>query len=1812
MSSNIRKFIFQQVASKNLSIEDSKELLEELDSLSKSLKEDIAIIGMSGRFPKADNLKEYWNNLINGINCTGSLNENRRDDLDILLNDYEKSLDDPYQIQGYLNDISCFDAEFFNISPKEAKIMEPCQRLLLEVIWEAIEDSGYCKSKISNSKTGVFIGRAHLGEVTYKDIFKYYDTNNFLGNMSGILSSRISYILNLKGPSLVVDTACSSGLFGVRMACESINAGECDMAVAGGICLNILPTVTRNIQILESPDSNLRPFDKNSNGTVWGEGVAAIMLKPLSKAKADNDNIYAVIKGSASNNDGASNGIAAPDAKAQEELLKSAFKDADINPRSISYIEAHGTGTKLGDPIEIKGLTNAFRYFTNDKQFCALGTVKGNIGHTVATSGLAGLIKVILALKHEVIPPMINFNESNPYIDFSNSPVFINDSLRQWKKSDSPRRAGISSFGLSGTNCHVILQEASGKEKDFYSTDELKFITLSAKKESALTKVIDRLIEYLEEDNSDNINDICYAYQTCRDHYKDRISIKLKSKEDLLEKLKFLKDGDISNEDIYSYNKISESEALNYDYEDVCNVLEEFVKSNKCDELLLNNILSLYVSGKDIEWDKLYKNEIRKKISIPTYPFEHTKYWPKNEEMSINSALLVPGMEENSSDKKDNISLEGKAQSNQYTDLEIKLGDIWGEVLGFEKLNINDDFYMLGGDSISMMKIINKIKNELNIEIKLNDFISNGTIAKLAEYISGVDINDKENIYTLIIPDKNNLNEEFPLTEVQLAYFLGRDNKLEMGGVSTHVYMEFETELDMTRLSLAMQKVIERHPMLRAIVLKSGKQIILNDVPKYEIKVDDISSLDKTEKDLRINNRRQELSHHVFQTDKWPLFNFEAFKISDAKYWLFCEVDMLIADGSSLQIFGKEMMQYYNNPDLVLDELEVSFRDYVLVHEEFKKSNTYLEDKKYWMDKIEGFPSAPKLPMKIVAENITKPKFKRKQKIVSEEKWNDIKQIARKYHVTPSALLCTIYGKVLSFWSNQSNMAINLTVFNRYPFHPDINKIIGDFTSIILLDINIDSKRSFFDNVADVQNKLVEALEHRHFDGVEFIREYAKHNNINKKAIMPIVFTSMLAKEDEDIRLNLGELKNGISQTPQVYLDFQATELSGALSITWDYVEEIFYEKVIDSMFNQFIELLEGLLINEEKIDIVHPKWSSNLISNYNDTDRKFEYSTLTDLVLDQIKRTPNNIAVEYKGRTITYDELNKKSNKVAYYLREKGLRDNELIGVLADRSINTIINIIAILKAGAAYIPIDPLYPEERKKYIIENSSSRFLIEPDIYEKEDIDKYPEDDIAVISKPNDIAYIIYTSGSTGKPKGVVITQDAAANTICDIIDRFNIGGQDKILSISSLCFDLSVFDLFGALSTGASLVLINDIRDIKDLSRELIEKKITIWNSVPAIMDLVLNNLDNDYINYDLRLVMLSGDWIPLRLPDRIKYQFPTSEVISLGGATEASIWSIYYPITQVKNEWKSIPYGKPLSNQKFYAMDENMKLCPVNTPGELFIGGKGVAKEYYNDEEKTKNSFINHSEVGRIYKTGDYGVLHEDGNIEFLGRKDNQIKIRGFRIELSEIECRLLEIDWIKDVVVNCSIEENREYICAYIISNDSNNEDFEGLREKLKDKLPEYMIPSYFIKLDSFPLNINGKVDRKKLPRPDLNELTAKSDYIAPRNDIENKLVKIWQEVLGVNANSIGINDNFFNLGGDSVRIMKIQSKLDEYFPGKVEVADLFVNQTIASLAKYIGEEDENDIAEENLDEKLFNMFDELEKGELDINEALENLNN
>lgn len=961
--------------------------------------------------------------------------------------------------------------------------------------------------------------------------------------------------------------------------------------------------------------------------------------------------------------------------------------------------------------------------------------------------------------------------------------------------------------------------------------------------------------------------------------------------------------------------------------------------------------------------------------------------------------------------------------------------NIWKKIFRLEHIGIHDQFLQLGGDSLLAVQLISRIQTELHVPVSLERLFALQTVAGLAAHLDEVlseqtSLSDSATVLPQIVADRHNLYEPFSLTDVQQAYWIGRSGEYALGQVAAHCYFELDAgALDLERIEAAWQRLIQQHDMMRAIILPDGRQQILAQVEPYRIRVLDLRHVDIQTAEISLARLREELSHEVLPSGQWPLFDVRATLLPAERLRLHIGFDNLIFDGWSMFHLLGEWRRLYDEPNAILPELALSFRDYVLAREELEHSEEAEKDRAYWLSRLPELPPAPELPLITRPSELGTQRFTRLETRLEQNSWQSLQQRAKAEGVTPSGVLLAAFAEVLAFWSKSPRFTLNLTQFDRLPLHPQVRDLVGDFTSLTLLAVDNTQGDTFAERARALQQQLWRDLDHPLMGGVAVLRELARQRREYGGAGMPIVFTSALGVDQLADNLSgdrwLGRLVYNISQTPQVWLDHQAYEQAGELVLVWDAVAGLFPEHMLEDMFSAYLATLRQLLAGDawhtRRFDLL-PAAHRQRRTALNDTTIPESPALLHELFAEQVRVQPDRPALIFPDGTLSYRQVSRRAHRLAAMLQERDLAIGALVAVAMEKGWEQAVAILGILEAGGAWLPVDPGQPTGRLCHILAEGAVRVVLTQswlvpavkwptgvEIIAVDELDEASSDTgLAARQHPEDLAYVIYTSGSTGRPKGVMLTHRAVVNTILDINRRFHVGPDDRILALANLGFDLSVYDLFGALAAGASTVFPQ--RDaMKEPTHwaELVWRfDISVWNSVPAMMQMLVEHAGPEVLYPSLRLVLLSGDWIPIDLPDRIRRLAAGVQVVSLGGATEAAIWSNCASTLDIPSGCRSIPYGRPLANQRLYILDEAMQLRPDWSAGQLFIGGTGLARGYWQDPDKTAAAFIRHPVSGeRLYRTGDLGRYLPDGAIEFLGREDTQVKINGYRVELGEVE---------------------------------------------------------------------------------------------------------------------------------------------------------------------------------------------------------------
>ncbi len=1043
-------------------------------------------------------------------------------------------------------------------------------------------------------------------------------------------------------------------------------------------------------------------------------------------------------------------------------------------------------------------------------------------------------------------------------------------------------------------------------------------------------------------------------------------------------------------------------------------------------------------------------------------------------------------------------------------------------------------------------------------------------------------------------PDEDRL-EAFPLSDIQQAYWIGRSDMFPLGGIASRAYFVLDVpDFDLNRFEAAWRALISRHDMLRTIVTDDGQQRVLTDVSFLALSVLDLQGLDEEALAVRLAAERLAMLSDLPSPARWPLNEVRIGQLDGARALALFSLDLLTVDASSITILLQELAQLYRAPEAIATPPGFTFREYVRALPAQYETNAFRLARDYWIARLDDLPPAPDLPLATNPAAVSPPRFTRMTAALDATATQRLRARASALGLTSSALLLTVYGEVLARWSASPRLTINIPLFNRLPLHPDVNSVVGPFTSVELLAFDARAGATFLDRARRVQAQLLDDLDHRQFDGVAVMRELARRQGA---APMPVVFTSLVDARFSDALESFGTIADSVNQTSQVWMDLHVDERAGALVLKWDAVDGLFPDGMIASMLAGYRGILEQLAADDAAWETptfeLLPADQLQRREALNNTDGPARTGIIQEQLWLQASERPDAPAVVTPSTTLSFRELVARANQVGRLLREHGAQPNQLVAIVMEKGWEQVVAAYGVLTSGAAYLPIDPDFPAERRRHLLEHGEVSLVLTQSKLDRElewpaTVRRFSVDDEATWSaveaahlepaqSPTDLAYVLYTSGSTGLPKGVMIEHRNVLNRMLDVNDRFGVGPGDRALALTALHHDLSVYDLFGVLAAGGTLVVpsADGRRDPAHWLSLVQSHGVTVWNSVPAFMEMFVEYLEHvaplgTTMPADLRFVILSGDWVPVSLPDRLRALVPEARVVSAGGPTETTVWDICYPIGTVGRDWASIPYGRPMTNARYYVLNDALEPCPDWVTGELYIAGTGLARGYWRDEERTRSAFITHPGSGeRLYRSGDTGRLRPDGLIEFMGRADFQVKIQGQRIELGEIESTLLLHPTVRAAVVSTAGARPRQRLVAYAVATDGASLDPDVLRDYLASKLPAHMVPSAFVSLDRLPLTPNGKVDRRSLPEPDEAPAPAAPRGAQRTTGSTPAIVRIVEAVLAVMEPDV--EANLLSLGASSIDMVRIGNQLEEAFGIRPRMDELFRMQTIAALAEY-----------------------------------------
>ncbi|KPI10859.1 amino acid adenylation domain protein [Actinobacteria bacterium OK074] len=1031
------------------------------------------------------------------------------------------------------------------------------------------------------------------------------------------------------------------------------------------------------------------------------------------------------------------------------------------------------------------------------------------------------------------------------------------------------------------------------------------------------------------------------------------------------------------------------------------------------------------------------------------------------------------------------------------------------------------------------------------------------------------------------------LGEPFPLATMQHAYWIGRGEDTNLGSVAAHLYVEFDGPgLDPDRLDTAVRALARRHGMLRARFTDDGRQEILPDLNRSATTVHDLRALDEQTANATLEDIRHASSHARLDVADGEVFCVQLSLLPGGLSRLHVDVDMLAADALSYRVLMTDLAKLYDDPGVALPPIGTSYPEYLAERADVRKLSRE-QAQEWWQERIPELPSAPELPLVPEAERTEPTRVTRRHHWLPAEEKQRLTARAHRHGVTPAMAVATAFSEVLAAWSGQPRFLLNVPMFDRRGSHPDTDLLVGDFTSSVLLDVDVSGDGTFTDHARRLQDRMHTDAAQADYSGVEVLRDLSRHNG--EQVLAPVVFTSAL---------NLGELFDSgvtgsfgkpvwiISQGPQVLLDAQITEVDGGLLVNWDVREDAFPAGLVDAMFAAFHGLVTRLgtedAVWEQPVPALLPDAQTAARAKANATEGPRSHRLLHQGFFDRAAQAPDAPALLWGAEgALAYGELADRALRCAATLVDRGVRPGDTVAVSLPKGPEQIVAVLGVLAAGAAYVPIGVEQPAARRERIQHTAGFRIALTDGrpvegvvaLPVAEAVRRAPLDGPVLVDEEQP-AYVLFTSGSTGQPKGVEVPHRAAMNTVEDLNDRYGIGSSDRCLAVSALDFDLSVYDTFGLLGAGGAVVLVEegDRREAREWAGLVRTHQVTVLNCAPPLLDLLLLATGPGELP-SLRTVVLGGDWVGTDLPGRLAERAPGSRFAGLGGTTETAIHSTVCEVTdgQVPAHWKAVPYGTPLRNVKCRVVDGRGRDCPDWVPGELWIGGDGVALGYRGDPERTAEKFTELDGV-RWYRTGDLARYWPDGSLEFLGRRDHQVKLRGFRIELGEVEAALTGHPAVRRAVAGLTRGQGVQLAAAVAATGDTTE---DQLREWARTVLPPHMVPARIAVAEELPLTSNGKLDRRAVRELWEAQGAEEQDHRAPGTALEKVMAQVWAEVLGVPR--VGLDDGFFALGGDSVLATVIVGRLREALDtSEVTVRALFATLTAGGMAKRLAAEE------------------------------------
>ncbi|WP_416212277.1 non-ribosomal peptide synthase/polyketide synthase [Nostoc sp. DedSLP03] len=1147
------------------------------------------------------------------------------------------------------------------------------------------------------------------------------------------------------------------------------------------------------------------------------------------------------------------------------------------------------------------------------------------------------------------------------------------------------------------------------------------------------------------------------------------------------------------------------------------------------------------------------------------------------------------------------------------TPLEEILAQIWVQVLKVELVGTHDNFFTLGGHSLLATQLVSRVRSSLKVELPLRSLFAAPTIAQLAPLIQQLQQQDLEFAAPPILRQANNAETTLSFAQQRLWF-------LDQFEPNTAIYnipfgLRLLGNLNQTALEQSLVEIIYRHEALRTnfITVDGQAAQIIQTETNWTFTVVDLKHLPLTEQKTAAQKLVQQQALLPYDLESEALIRGTLVVLSETEQWLLVCMHHVVSDGWSIGVFVHELQALYNaysqGQPLPLLPLPIQYADFAIWQRQWLVGEVLQSQLSYWEQQLANAPTFLPLPTDRPRPSVQTFNGANMEFALSDELTQRLLQLSQKQGVTLFMTLLAAYNTLLYRYTGQEDILVGTPIANRD--RTELEGLIGFFVNTLVMRTDLSLNPSFNELLPRIREMALSAYAHQDLPFEMLVEALQPERDLSHTSLFQVMFVLQNApmSEIELTGLTVSSLPIE-SSTAKFDLTLSMENTATGLFGWWEYNTDLFSRITIERMTGHFVTLLEGIVSNPteqiSQLPILTATEQHQLLVEWNDTRVDYpQDKSIHQLFEEQVELTPDAVAVVYENQHLTYGELNSRANQLAHYLRSLGVKADVLVGICVERSLEMVIGLLGILKAGGAYVPLAPEYPQERLSFMLEDTQlSVILTQEKLVNKlgdriqhgfidrkasvicldsswDIINQQTQQNPTNTVKADNLAYVMYTSGSTGQPKGVSIVHRSVVRLV-KATNYVSISAGDVIAQASNHAFDAATFEIWGALLNGARLVAVSKdlVLSPKDFAEFLRSQNISVLFLTTALFNQIAQEVPSAFNS--LRHLLFGGEAVDPKWVKEVLNNGAPQRLLHVYGPTENTTFSCWYLVRDVPEGATTIPIGEPISNTQIYLLDSQLQPVSVSVPGELYIGGDGLAREYLNRTELTQEKFIlnpfSSDPHSRLYKTGDKARYLSDGNIEYLGRIDNQVKIRGLRIELGEIEAVLSQHN---DVQVSCVIVREDtpgdKRLVAYIVTHQNCQPQMSEIRQFLKTKLPDYMMPNAFVILESLPLTPNGKVDRRALPKPELDTILLEK-YVAPRTPIEEMLALLWAQILKVEQ--VGIYDNFFELGGHSLLATQLVSRIRSSFKLELPLRELFARATVAELAQSVEQLQQQDI--------------------------------